>query len=364
MLDKGYFEDLIDQLEPVALAMDRTGDSSHVHLMFRTVHNLKGSVAQAGLSALSTEVHHLEDALDRIRRGREVWRTEHYDQVMEVIDRVRVAVNLPDRSDPEAVTASAAVPEPARTLPATAWGLALTPEEEGAVTAAVALGQGVYRLEKLFRKGLAEDVFNSLPVVEDLQEVGTLIAVRPPWAEYSVGPEEQVVKFLFASAQGLDQLTDVLFDPLMELQAPTGPAPMPRKEALRFLVIEDEATTGHLLQFILNRQGACDLLETGSEGMAAFRQALEEGRPYDLVMLDLFLPDMHGDQVLKQFHNLESQHGIRAPGDKCCVLINTASKDLDQMRQALEWEPDGYLIKPINMNLILEKIADLAAQRL
>ena len=40
MIDCGHFEDLLEQLEKDALAIDRTGDLSIVHLLFRTVHNV------------------------------------------------------------------------------------------------------------------------------------------------------------------------------------------------------------------------------------------------------------------------------------------------------------------------------------
>ena len=86
MLDPGYFEDLLNQLEQDALNIDRTGDTSIVHMLFRAVHNLKSSTAQAGFVSLSHEVHELEDALDRIRRGKDLWTASRFDQVTKVRD--------------------------------------------------------------------------------------------------------------------------------------------------------------------------------------------------------------------------------------------------------------------------------------
>ena len=367
MMDNGYFEDILGELEPIALAMDKTGDSSHVHLLFRAVHNLKGSVAQVGLEGLSTEVHQLEDALDQIRRGRQTWGSEHYDQVMQVIDKVRLALARtpgpgeqlePDRS-------VKAEPVPSRSEPAAGpWGLPLDPEAAGCAQAAIALGQGLYRLDKLFTKGLSRDSFHGLPVMDDLRAFGTLIAVHPTWEAYSEGPAEQVIKLLFASAKGAEALTEVLFDPLIVLREPSAPTPASRRTRLRFLVIEDDPTVAGLLGYILRQHGDCELRETGESGTAAFREAWERDAPFDLIILDLFLPDLHGDAILKEIRAFESERGLLDARSRSIVLINTASTDLNQMRQSLEQEPDGYLIKPIRVELIVDKVAELKTQRL
>ena len=368
MLDRGYFEDLIGQLEPIALAMDRTGDSAHVHLMFRLVHNLKSSVAQEGLPDLATTVHQLEDTLDRIRRGRVVWRSEHCDQVIQVIDRVRQALDGP-QLDPEAWNDA---PEPPAPLPGPVleaplplpWGLPLDPAQADATELAAALGKGLYRIEKLFRRGLSRETFEGLPVLEDIHELGTMLAQHPSWEAYDQGPEEQVVKFLFASSRSPEQLADIFFDPLITLQAPLAMHPEPRRDGLRFLVIEDDPTVGGLLSYILKQHGSCEVRETGTEGIAHFLQCWERGAPLDLVVLDLFLPDIQGDEVLHVIRFEEAQRGLRPPAHHCLVLMNTASRDLERMKQTLLMEPDGYLLKPINLDLILEVIADLKTRRL
>ena len=359
MLDPGYFEDLLNQLEQDALNIDRTGDTSIVHMLFRAVHNLKSSTAQAGFVSLSHEVHELEDALDRIRRGKDLWTASRFDQITKVIDQVRLTVlgvlpeaGLSPRKD---------IPD----LPPTVsfsnrWGLELSADELASCERFETERLGIYRIEKLFRKGLPRDVFLALPVLEDIRELGTLIAVQPSWEIYSEGPEEQVIKFLFASSESEAKLAEVMFDPLLVLKEPSAESP---KGSLRFLIVEDDPTAGGLLHYILKQHGDCVLCETGSDGLAAFHEGWKQGAPFDMVVLDFFLPDIHGDAILKEIRASETQRGIRAAA-RCMVLINTASKDVSQMLQTLELEPDGYLMKPINVDFIIDKIADLKAQRM
>jgi CheY-like chemotaxis protein len=364
MEDRGHFEDLLDQLEKDVLALDRTGDTSIVHLLFRSVHNLKGSTAQAGLEALSHDIHGLEDMLDKVRRGRMAWDPACFEQVTKVIDAVRIAIT---GNSPSEARKPPAEPVPAFAPPATSqrWGLDLAAAEIAAGERSRVEGLGLYRLEKLVRQGLAWATFHALPVLDDLREAGTLIAMRPSWETYSAGPAEQVVRLLFASARTSTELAEILFDPLIVLAEPGVPtAAPPHKDALRFLIIEDDPTAGGLLHYILKQHGDCLHCESGNEGISAFRESLAQGRPYDLLVLDLFLPDLHGNEVLKAVRGCEAGAGRRDPDTRCMVLINTASKDLGQMRQSLELEPDGYLIKPINVDFLMEKVATLKAQRL
>jgi len=387
-MDRGYFEDLLGQLEPLALAMDRTGDTANVHLLFRLVHNLKSSVAQEGQVALATEVHHLEDTLDRIRRGRATWQTDTCDLVMAVIDRVRATLDGPGEPEgtagpeparPEATQASAPPPPeevfenpladpmgpatPDLPRPSPTWGLALTQLEADGASLATALGQGLYRIEKLFRRGLSRETFNALPVLEDIRELGTLIAQDPPWEAYDAGPEEQIVKFLFASTRTGAELEAILFDPLIVIQPPAALQTRPRT-ALRMLVMEDNPTVAGLLNYILSKHGECAVCEAGTEGLAYFRACWDRGEPLDLIVLDLCLPDLDGDEVLRAIRRDDAARGLRPPNHHCLVLMNTASLDLDRMKAALIMEPDGYLLKPINMDLVLELVEDLKAKRL
>ena len=371
MLDRGYFEDLLGQLEPIALDMDRTGDGSNVHLLFRLVHNLKSSVAQEGLVALATEVHHLEDLLDRIRRGKSAWNTGACDLVMQVIDQVRRAVEGPETVEEREAAALQAGAPPAEPAPAPAeasqpllHGLPLNPLEAQGADLALTLGQGLYRIEKLFKRGLARDVFKHLPVLEDIQELGTLIAQHPSWEAYDAGPEEQVVKFLFASSRTEEELSAIIFDPLIVLQEPRARVPAKVRDRLRLLVVEDNAVVAGLLYYILRDHGDCTVCESGTEALAVFHAAWALNEPLDLVVLDLILPDMHGDQVLKEIRTFEARRGLRPPNHQCLVLMNTATLDVDQMKASLVMEPDGYLLKPMNVEVVIELIETLKATRL
>ena len=349
MIEEGeHLSDLVEQLEAEAMGLDGGGDASGVHLLFRTVHNLKSLTAYIGQKELAATFHHLEDGLDRIRRGREPWTAAWSDQVFQSIDQTRRALG-------EAGSAPAQAKPPAPVRPGHAWGMPLGEDETGLVAEALLMGQGLYRLEKLFKLGLSREAFLTLPVMEDVAEEGRLLAVHPDWEAYAAGPSEQVVKILFASPKTHEELGRVFFDPLIELQPPE-PVPETDHDGIRCLVIEDDAATGALLAHILGRHGSCMVAGTARAGFSQFLKAWERAEPYQVLFLDLNLPDLGGLAILSALRRFESEHRVPR-NQRCMVVICTSSGDLEDIKASLVMEADGYLVKPVNPAAIEEKLA-------
>lgn len=105
---------------------------------------------------------------------------------------------------------------------------------------------------------------------------------------------------------------------------------------MRVLVIEDDATLGRALQEFLSEQGyVTDWLADGHRGLTALNNYA-----YDLVVLDLNLPDIDGLQVLQ---------AIREKGLSVPVLILTARDGLQDRVAGLDAGADDYLTKPFEL---------------
>lgn len=347
MEEREHLLDLVDQLEREVLGLDQSGDTTAVHLLFRTVHNLKSTTAYVGLAEAAQCFHELEDGLDRIRRGRQCWESTWSDRILKGVDLMRHLL------DSATVERKAPV-EPAPVHARGAWGLSLDQEEQERLSMAMLNGRGIYRIEKLFRKGISRPIFETLPVMTSIQEVGELIAYRPTWEVFEKGPEEQVFQFLFASCQTYRELAEVFFDPLMELQAPS--LQTMSANTLRSLVIDDELTTRLVLEEALLSHGTCASAATAREGFALFREAWERKAPFHLLILDLMLPDLNGNAVLKALRQFEAEQHVPLEA-RCIVIVNTASEEMKDLHTSLALGADGYLLKPISMIQIDEKLA-------
>ncbi|MEA3226399.1 MAG: response regulator [Planctomycetota bacterium] len=131
---------------------------------------------------------------------------------------------------------------------------------------------------------------------------------------------------------------------------------------MKCLIVEDEFTARKLLQVYLSDYGDCFVAVNGREAVQAFREALEEGQPYDLICLDIMMPEMDGHEALKLIRQIESERGI-AGLDGVKVIMTTALDDSKNVMGAFRGGCEAYVVKPVaKENLIaeIEKLGLLA----
>ena len=115
---------------------------------------------------------------------------------------------------------------------------------------------------------------------------------------------------------------------------------------MKLLLIEDDAQLAHWLVQLLREQDF--LVDHVADGGAADR-LLAQSR-YDVVLLDLNLPQLSGKGVLRR---------IRERQDDAAVIVLTASASLDQKVQCLEMGADDYLVKPIEVRELVARMQAL-----
>jgi len=127
---------------------------------------------------------------------------------------------------------------------------------------------------------------------------------------------------------------------------------------MRALVVDDDFTSRRLMQQILLPYGDCDAAADGREAVDAFRRAWEQGRPYDLICLDIMMPEMDGQHVLQEIRALESSMNIYAL-DGVKIVMTTALSNWGNVWGAFNAQCDGYLVKPYDKGKILGEIRSL-----
>ncbi|MBN1972032.1 MAG: response regulator [Sedimentisphaerales bacterium] len=127
---------------------------------------------------------------------------------------------------------------------------------------------------------------------------------------------------------------------------------------MRFLITEDDFATRRLMQRYLSDYGNCDIAVDGNEAVAAFRLALEEKEPYDLICLDIMMPGMDGRKALQTIRQIEQEHGIGG-FDSTKVIMTTACEDSKNIFGSFREGCEAYIIKPVDKNKLIEEIAKL-----
>jgi len=109
----------------------------------------------------------------------------------------------------------------------------------------------------------------------------------------------------------------------------------------RVLVVDDHAPTVALVRAILDaeKHTQYEVVEaaTGTECL----KAVDQKGPFDLILLDVNLPDMDGFSVCKALRSVET----RVP-----IVFVTAQGDLKDFAAGREAGGDSYLVKPISRN--------------
>ena len=131
---------------------------------------------------------------------------------------------------------------------------------------------------------------------------------------------------------------------------------------MRILVVEDDFLSRRILTKLLAPYGECEVAVNGSEAVDAFAVALSEGQPYALICLDIMMPEIDGQEVLKIIRQKESEAGI-APRQEVKILMTSA---LDKPRDVFEAYTSGctsYLAKPIDQMRLTKHLTELGIFR-
>ena len=130
---------------------------------------------------------------------------------------------------------------------------------------------------------------------------------------------------------------------------------------MRILVVDDDAPNQKLLMDIASKIGECEGVDGGQEALSAFKKAWEDWRPFDLIFLDVLMHDMDGRQVLLNIRKIEKdkkiskQHRVR-------VIMVTGVSEEETVIDCLKNGCDEFLLKPIDIKLVFEKIKKLGLQ--
>lgn len=130
---------------------------------------------------------------------------------------------------------------------------------------------------------------------------------------------------------------------------------------MRALIVEDEFLSRKVLRSFLTTAFEVEVVVNGQEALDAFRLAHKEGKPYELILMDIMMPEVDGMEALEQIRDLERDLGVQSPVK---VIMTTALDDPKTViRSFHDGEASGYIVKPVDKDKLfgeLEKLGLLA----
>ena len=130
------------------------------------------------------------------------------------------------------------------------------------------------------------------------------------------------------------------------------------RSKLKMLIVEDDFPSCKILEEYLSEYGDCTTVGNGAEGVEAFKNALEAGTPYDLVCLDIMMPEMDGHEALRTIRQIEQEHGIFDPGG-VSVIMTTAKDRSRDMIEAFDEGCASYIVKPVEQEKLCAEMRKL-----
>lgn len=119
-------------------------------------------------------------------------------------------------------------------------------------------------------------------------------------------------------------------------------------DKLTVLVVEDEPVMRERLADMLYKAGATHV--TQCENVATARKAFEEGE-FEIILLDLGLPDGDGHELMKEF---------KAAQDNQHIVLVTADDSIDSIQRAISAGANGYVVKPYSQEKIHDVVSNYA----
>lgn len=121
---------------------------------------------------------------------------------------------------------------------------------------------------------------------------------------------------------------------------------------MKILIAEDDFASRKFMLRFLTKYAEVDVTVDGQEAVSAFELALEDGEPYDLVCLDVMMPNMDGMEALETIRHMEENCGL-SEENRTRVIMTTALNEVNQVDKAFHLGCEGYAVKPIDTEKFL-----------
>lgn len=127
---------------------------------------------------------------------------------------------------------------------------------------------------------------------------------------------------------------------------------------MKILIVDDDLANCQLIKHLVMSFGDSDMANNGEKALTAFYKAHEEKDPYDVIFLDIMMPEKDGHEVLREIRDWEAENLSYGKGEAKIVMVSALdSKDhiLSSFKEGCEF----FLVKPISRSKVLNVMAEM-----
>ena len=127
---------------------------------------------------------------------------------------------------------------------------------------------------------------------------------------------------------------------------------------MKLLIVDDDLINRKLLTALVKPYGDCEIAVNGKEALDIVKVSLDENSPYDVIFLDIMMPEMNGHECLQEIRKAEGEKSVPL-GSGTKVVMVTALGDSRNVLSAFSEGAEYYLVKPIQQKKLYELMDEM-----
>lgn len=128
---------------------------------------------------------------------------------------------------------------------------------------------------------------------------------------------------------------------------------------VKCLVVDDDELGRELISQYLEGVAVCEMAENGVKAVDMFRDAFEGGQPYDLVILDIMMPEMDGHAAAKEIRLIEKEWGVSIQEGVSILIISSLNTPGDVIKAYCSAKSAAHLVKPVHPEKLLATLSKM-----
>lgn len=127
---------------------------------------------------------------------------------------------------------------------------------------------------------------------------------------------------------------------------------------MKTLIVDDDSQNRDVLAYLLKETEEVAEAVNGQEAITFYSKSCDEKKPFDLILLDIMMPEIDGHETLLKIREYEEQKNVRI-GDGVKIIMVTALDDGLNFTKSFREGCEGFVIKPVTKNNLFSLINKL-----
>lgn len=128
---------------------------------------------------------------------------------------------------------------------------------------------------------------------------------------------------------------------------------------LKCLIVDDDELGRELIAHYLEHIAVCEMAENGVQAVEMFRRAFESSTPYDLIILDIVMPEMDGHIAGNEMRLIEKEWGVSINNGVNIIVLSSLHTPNDVIQAYVSTRSAAHIVKPVKPAKLLSTLSKL-----